>query len=458
MLLKNIFYSTATNIGLVILPFAVIPYLTRILGPEELGKITFVTSVFAIFNSCSSIGLNLFGKQRIAKFKSSKFKRDTIFSAIFYSKLIAAFVSTTIYIFMVINFIDENKELFFILILQLTANIFDVTYSYQALLKFKKLLYVSLIPRIVSVLLIVLLVVDENSSRTYLILVYFASFASCFYLFVTQDLFHINRFKIKYLYYILCAAKYFLMNLMTIIEQNVDRITIGFASTTFSQLAFYYIAVKIVGLFSSLIISISNVIMPYVASESQFESKPESKITKLMCIIIIVSSLCALNMLMITNVTIIKILGDSYEGSILFFETFAFLVASRAVNIYLQQGILIGYGHIRKVNELIGVSVLITVPIYIFLLSKFDVISVAIAAAALEFVKANYSIYITNLRNNILIYALLYSNCIFLLVFHFYLKSLVLHSEWPLLSVVIVNFIFIFFAVSCLLIVKNKEI
>src|SRR5271157_4767654 len=100
----------------VIWPFILFPYLTRILGPEKYGLLSFATSLLSYFQLLSQYGFNLSGPREIAINQQDSQKVNAIFWSITLLTSILLLVGFIILLILVftINFFSSNAAIYII--------------------------------------------------------------------------------------------------------------------------------------------------------------------------------------------------------------------------------------------------------------------------------------------------------------------------------------------------------
>jgi O-antigen/teichoic acid export membrane protein len=69
---KNIFYNVLLAISQVLFPLITFPYLARVLGPDNIGKLNFADSIAKYFILLAALGIPIYGIREVAKKMNSK--------------------------------------------------------------------------------------------------------------------------------------------------------------------------------------------------------------------------------------------------------------------------------------------------------------------------------------------------------------------------------------------------
>lgn len=143
-----------------ILPFLILPYLTKTLGIDKFGLIVFSLAVVQYYKSIVDYGFDLYSTREIAKNVSSSKKINKIFSTTIFIKLSISIILFLIFIFMVENIVlfNEEKYLYYATYIMIFGYALLPVWLFQGLEKMKYLTYTVFISRLTYVLLLLTLV------------------------------------------------------------------------------------------------------------------------------------------------------------------------------------------------------------------------------------------------------------------------------------------------------------
>ena len=81
--MKNAFYNALKTISTIIFPLITIPYISRVLSAENVGKINFSNSFVNYFMLLASLGVSTYAMRECSKVKDDKKELEKIASQIF---------------------------------------------------------------------------------------------------------------------------------------------------------------------------------------------------------------------------------------------------------------------------------------------------------------------------------------------------------------------------------------
>ncbi|MCX0411700.1 oligosaccharide flippase family protein, partial [Clostridium perfringens] len=177
-LTKNYIYNlTLTSIN-IIFPLITSPYLSYILGVENIGKVNYSTSIINWFILFSSFGIPRYGIREIARKRESKKELNITFWNLIIIQFIFTIISSVVYIILVLNSsLINDWKLYFIMLFMLVLNIFSIDWFYQGIEEYEYITKRNICIKVLSLILIFLMVRNRDN---YLIYASINVFAMCF--------------------------------------------------------------------------------------------------------------------------------------------------------------------------------------------------------------------------------------------------------------------------------------
>ena len=100
--IKNYILSATNTIMSLVFPVITFPYVSRILGPDNLGLVNFVQAYGYYFTTLASFGISSYAIREVSKERDNKEKVDRISNEIFNLNLLFSIFSTVLYFIIVI--------------------------------------------------------------------------------------------------------------------------------------------------------------------------------------------------------------------------------------------------------------------------------------------------------------------------------------------------------------------
>jgi len=264
---KNFIYQSINEILIIIIPLITSPYISRVLGVENLGVYSLSYSIVYYFQIFCMLGIRFYGTREIAKVKKDKLELSEKFSEILFAHIIISCVSIFLFtIFLLFSKVDFK----FILIIQtlnIISSLLDISWFYYGIENFKIPSVSNSLIKTTTLVLILLLVKGRNDLSLYTLIMSMSFVISQLLLWIylpkyTQiisvkkaDI--IKHFKPLFLLFIPVFA-FSLFHYM-------DKIMLGIFSTK-SHVGYYENADKVINIPLTVIFSFSTIMLSRLAS------------------------------------------------------------------------------------------------------------------------------------------------------------------------------------------------
>ena len=134
---KNFLYNVIYQVFIFIIPLITTPYVSRILGVNNVGIYSYTYSLVYYFMLASMLGINNYGAREIAKASNNKEKLSKTFFSIYFLQLICCSIMIILYIIISGVYQYEHKTIMFIQLIYLISCVFDINWFFFGLEKFK---------------------------------------------------------------------------------------------------------------------------------------------------------------------------------------------------------------------------------------------------------------------------------------------------------------------------------
>ena len=181
---KNLSLQTAYQVLSTCMPLITAPYLARKLGAAQLGVFSYTSSIVAYFTLVAMLGTVNYGTRSIASVKDDRKKRNEVFSNIFFLQIIVTLITIVAYVVYLIFLCKENQTIAYIQGIALISCLFNINWLFFGVEDFQITVTRSIIIKILSVVLILLLVNQESDLWLYTLIMLGGTFLSNVILFV----------------------------------------------------------------------------------------------------------------------------------------------------------------------------------------------------------------------------------------------------------------------------------
>ena len=264
---KNYLYNLSYQILVLIVPLITTPYVSRVLGAKGVGTFSYTNSIVQYFILFGCIGLNLYGQREIAYVQHEKEKRDKVFWELVILRIITVSISLTVF-YLTLASHGKYASVFFIMCLDILASMVDISWFFQGIEDFKKIVVRNFIIKIVGVALIFLFVKSSDDLLLYVIChsatLFLGNLSMWAYIPKLVGKVKVRELEIKK--HIRPTIVLFLPQIATSVYTVLDKTMIGFLTGVEEEVAYYEQGQKIVKIVMTLVTSLGTVMMPRVAN------------------------------------------------------------------------------------------------------------------------------------------------------------------------------------------------
>lgn len=427
-LLSNYLYNLCYQALVLITPIITMPYVSRIMGDKNIGLYNFFYSMVSYFALFGCIGLNLYGQREIAFCKDKPKRRTRVFLELYIIRICTLTLSMVAYYFLIVRNSTSYSLYYAIFLIELIANLFDISWFYQGMEEFKVQALRNLIVKVLATVLIFTFVKTEKDLGIYIACTAGANLIGCLSLWVHLPKYlsgtYLTFFGVTK--HITPVLLMFIPQIATSVYSHIDKTMIRIFSDYF-QVGYYSQSEKIVKIILSVVTSLGAVMLSRIAdkySKGDFEGI-KSYIQKSFKFLFTIAYPVSFGIMALANKTIPWFLGDDFEPSAYCTVLLAPLVIFIGIsNIFGTQFLL----PTRKTKEYtVAVSCGLVVNVFInsILISKWGCYGAAVATCIGEMVVVlvqllfvrrdfNFSILLTGTKN--FIAALIMSVIVYLIV------------------------------------------
>lgn len=317
---KNFFYSSILTTANYIFPFLTYPYISRVLGVNNIGICNFIDSIINYFILFSMMGIGTVGIREIAKCKNNQEQRNQIFSNLFTLNTISTTIAliTLIILIYTVPKLYIHKELMYIGGLKLICNYLLIDWLYRGLEEFKYVTIRTILVKCLYVVAIFIFIHHANDYKIYYLI-------SCLMITVNAIFngtyarkfvkLSFSKIRIKsYLYPFLILGVY---TILTSMYTSFNVAYLGFV-TNETEVGYYTTATKLYNILLAVFTAFTGVLLPRMSSLLSENKKDEFKSLLQKSInILFTFSIPAIIISTIMAPEIIQIIaGNGYEGAI----------------------------------------------------------------------------------------------------------------------------------------------
>lgn len=275
---KNTIYSTIKSVAAIVFPLITFPYASRVLGPENIGKVNFANSIVSYFTLIASLGVNTYAIRECSKLREEPEKLRLCANQIFSLNCLTtviAYVSLFVTL-LVCRPLDNYRTLILIQSLTIMCSTLGTEWINTCFEDFKYITIRTVAMQVFSLLMLLLIVKNPSDYLKYAIISVIAAGGANIINIFYRERFCKIRFTIhmdikKHLPPIMML---FSLILAQTVYCNSDITILGFLRGDV-EVGLYSTSVKIYNLVNTMVASITWVVMPKLSlgfAQKDYES------------------------------------------------------------------------------------------------------------------------------------------------------------------------------------------
>jgi O-antigen/teichoic acid export membrane protein len=266
---KNVAYNTILTVSNVAFPVITTPYVSRILGVENIGIVNFATTYAAYFALFVALGIPMYGLREIAKQNNNPESRNQTFSELFIINVLSAIIFSAIYLITIFSVpaLSQNKEFLLITGISVLFVPFNVDWFFSGREKFKLITLRTLAAKVIALGGLFIFVRTRGDIIPYLILTIVANLSSQIwnfgYMLKTEVKFRFAHLQIKK--HLNAVLVLFASNIAISVYTMLSTLMLGFMSD-YTQVGYYTSAIKVSKMILPIVIAVSPVMIARINS------------------------------------------------------------------------------------------------------------------------------------------------------------------------------------------------
>lgn len=262
-IVSNFAYNVTYQVVRMILPLITIPYVSRVLGAENLGIYSYTYSVAVYFSMFAYLGFENYGNRLIARVKDDREALNRAFSGAYLFQIGSSILAIGLYIGYILLFCRNNAAIAWLQLLYISSELFNISWFYFGMEKFRKTATVNVVVRLLSFAAILLFVKKADDLPVYTCICAGSLLVSSLVLWVGLGRYvHFCRVSLKeVLHHGRGTIILFFPVLVYSVYSTMDKIMLGNMSSMV-EVALYTNADKVVGVPYSVITALGVVMIP----------------------------------------------------------------------------------------------------------------------------------------------------------------------------------------------------
>lgn len=331
---KNYIFNTCYQILLLITPLITTPYISRVLGADGVGVVSYAESIVSYFVLFASMGIATHGQREISYAQDSIEKRSIIFWNTKIFTCITTGFASTIYIIYALN--SENPTIYLILILNLLSVLVDITWFFQGMEEFQKIVIRNVFFKILNILYVFIAVKDADDILKYVFGLAIFTFLSnlSLWAYLPKYIKKIDRKDIQPFKDVKVIVTLFIPTIAVQIYTVLDKTMIGVITQDAFENGYYEQSMKIVRMLLMVVASLGTVMIPRIGYH--FQRNEMDQVKKYMYrayrfVWLLGLPLC-FGLIMVADNMVPWFFGEGYEKVIVLLRILAFTILVIGLN------------------------------------------------------------------------------------------------------------------------------
>lgn len=272
----NILYNAVYQIFLVLVPLITVPYLSRILGPKTYGIYSNVNNIVQFLMIFCTLSVSYIGMRTISQTRAFGSQADLTeaFWGLWYFQALAGFVTIVIVVCLTSFFHIKYWNYLLLMVPYLISAQVDISWFFQGLADFGRVVLKNTAVKLVSVVLILLWVKKPSDLWKYMLIMSVSTMLGSFVFwldirrYVGRPVRHFYQYKTT----VNAIITLLIPQIATQIYTSLDKPILGLFQNS-TQVAYYDNSQRISNMVLGIVTSISLVIMPKMAGEGKKEQR-----------------------------------------------------------------------------------------------------------------------------------------------------------------------------------------
>ena len=385
---KNYIYNMFFEILKVIIPLITTPYLSRVLGAENIGIYSYTLSITTYFILFGSLGVQMYGQREIAFVQNKKHERSNIFYEILIMRFITLAISLLLF-YLCFCTHGEYKVYYRILILEMLAYSIDISWFFQGLEEFKKTVIRNSLIKIISLICIFIFVKTQGDLLKYFYIYVGANFLGnvTLWIYLPRYVDKLSVRQLKILRHLKPTIALFIPQIAIQIYTVLDKTMIGTIIEDKKEVGYYEQAQKTIKLLLTIATSLGTVMMPRMANifASGDNNKIKEYINKSFSFVLMIAFPLMFGIISVSDSFVPIFYGDGYSKVVILLKTISPIIVAIGLSNVIGIQFLLPTKRQKEYTISVIMGAVINFCLNFILIFKLKSIGASIATVVAEF-------------------------------------------------------------------------
>ncbi len=162
---KNYLYNASYQTLVLLAPLITTPYVSRVLGPDNIGHYSFVKSIVSYFALVAALGITTYGRREVSYVQDNAAELNRRFWETKILQIITS--SVVLFVYAIFVAFQSDRALYLALVFDILFVLTDVTWYFQGIEDFGKIVIRNAVIKVVNIIFIFLMVKTRNDLVLY---------------------------------------------------------------------------------------------------------------------------------------------------------------------------------------------------------------------------------------------------------------------------------------------------
>lgn len=315
----NYIFNLLKTVMSVIFPLITFPYVSRVLGPQYLGKIDYAQANISYLALISSFGISGYAIREGARIRDDKKKLENFISEMLAINIVTVSVSyILLFLVLLIPKFQPYRLLMLIFSTSIGLSVIGVEWLYNIFEDYQYITIRSFLFQIISIVLMFVFVRDYTDYIKYALILILSSVGSNIFNFIRAGKY--VKIKVNFCKNIIRHLKpmclIFILDLAASVYLIMDRSMLGYITGDDSEVGLYAAVIKITTVVKSLFVSLRGIMTPRVAYLMKHDKEAAERMNYFTAKVIIMLGVpSSVGMGILSHKILILFAGTAYENA-----------------------------------------------------------------------------------------------------------------------------------------------
>lgn len=331
-LVKNVFSLGLVQVANYVFPFITVPIVSRIIGPDKFGVLSFSSSFVTYFTLLVNFGFDLTATRAIAANRSNVEERNRVFNEVITAKMLL--FSASILFFLVCLFtvpqLKAEKSVAIFSFLVCFSWVITPNWLYQGMQELSRVAMFNLVTKVIFTVIILLVIREKSDYIWQPLAISIAQIVVGVYSFtyaLRRYNIKIHLVKLQTVMSLLWRERVIFFSMVVInLYTTTNVVLLGFLQNP-TQVGYYSAGYRLIVIIQSLIsIPLSQAMFPFIgAAFAQSREKGLDVVKQMLPIVTVLTFSAAFILWLFGPLVIMLLYGHKFEPSIMVFRILAFV-------------------------------------------------------------------------------------------------------------------------------------